>query len=188
MIRAEPSCGRPRNTRPSRSAQGFTLIEQVVAAAILAVATLGALQYQYFAAGQARIARVQSAAARAAHLLIEDWKSTAGSSEYDPAQLGMGFSAGVAVPSGYTTPDGLGATLDDAVYAGTFSEVPALVMLKYLDVAEDTLAKTTLRQLAVIVRFGQVGSGGSLAATDSKFAQLPPITLVTYVRLDATDG
>lgn len=176
------------NLRQSRRAQGFTLIEQVVAAVILAVATLGALQYQCFAAGQGRIARVQSAAARAAHLLIEDWKSTAGSPEYDPSTLGLGFSAGVAAPSGFTTPSGLGATLNDAVYGATFCDVPALVMLKYLDVAEDSLARITLRQLAVIVRFGQVGAGGTITVAESKFADLPPITLVTYVRLDATDG
>jgi prepilin-type N-terminal cleavage/methylation domain-containing protein len=188
MIRVESSPGRRKHTRQSRCVQGFTLIEQVVAAVILAVATLGALQYQYFAAGQGRIARVQIAAARAAHLLIEDWKSTAGSTDYSPSGLGMGFSSGVAVPSGYTTAGGLGATLNNVVYGATFCGVPALVMLKYLDVAEDALAKTTLRQLAVIVRFGQVGAGGSITVAESKFAQLPPITLVTYVRLDATDG
>jgi prepilin-type N-terminal cleavage/methylation domain-containing protein len=174
--------------RQSWRAQGFTLIEQVVAAVILAVATLGSLQYQYFAAGQGRIARVQTAAARAAHLLIEDWKSTAGSAEYDPSGLGIGFATGVAAPAGYATPGGLGTTLNDVVYGATFCDVPALVMLKYLNVAEDPLAKTTLRQLAVIVRFGQVGSGGGISVAESQFAQLPPITLVTYVRLDATDG
>ncbi|MEN6333069.1 MAG: prepilin-type N-terminal cleavage/methylation domain-containing protein [Phycisphaerales bacterium] len=188
MTRVEPSAGPLRNRQQSRRAQGFTLVEQVVAAVILAVAALGALQYQYFAAGQGRIGRVQSAAARAAHLLIEDWKSTAGATDYDPSGLGMGFSSGIAVPSGYATPSGLGATLNNAVYSATFCDVPALVMLKYLDVQQDTLAKTTLRQIAVIVRFGQVGSGGGMTVAEAKFAQLPPITLVTYVRLDATDG
>lgn len=187
MSRAESSSGGLRILRLDRLARGFTLIEQMVAAVILAVATLGVLQYQYFAAGQARIAHVQIAAAHAAHLLIEDWKSTAGSDEYDPSELGMGFSAGIAVPSGFGAPSGLGTTLNDAVYSIAFCDVPALVMLKYMDVAEDTQAKTTLRQIAVIIRFGQVSSG-RISVPETRFAEMPPITLVTYVRLDATDG
>jgi len=187
MTRAEPFPGRRNTLRRRRRARGFTLIEQAVAAVVLAVAALGVLQYQYFAAGQGRIARVQMAAARAAHLLIEDWKSTAGSDEYDPSELGMGFSAGCAAPSGFTVPGGLGATLNDSVYGAVFCDVPALVMLKYLDVAQDTQARITLRQIAVIVRFGQVSSDPS-SVPETRFAEMPPITLVTYVRLDATDG
>jgi len=170
-----------------RFARGFSLVEQIVTAVILAIAALGALQYEYFAAAHARIARVQMAAARAAQLLIEDWKSTAGSDEYDPSALGLGFSHAGAAPSGFTTAAGLGATLNDAVYGITLCDMPVLAMLKYLDVAHDTVARTTLRQLAVVVRYGQSEAGG-VTVPESRFADLPPIILVTYVRLDATDG
>jgi len=174
--------------RSNRRVPSFTLIEQMVAAAILAVATLGALEYQYYAAGMGRIARGQVAAARAAHLLLADWKSTGGSLEYDPFHLGVGFSGGSGVPAGFTTPAGLGTTLNSAVYGITLDNLPMLTMLKYLDVAQDTQAKTTLRQLAVIVRFVQVEEGGCMSTPESRFAGLPPITLVTYVRLDGSDG
>ncbi len=181
------STGGHKGTRTIRFGAGFTLVEQVVAAAILTIAALGALQYEYFAAGHARIAQVQTAAARVAQLLIEDWKSTAGSVEYDPSALGLGFSNAGSAPADFTTAGGLGGTLNDAVYSITLCDMPLLVMLKYADVDQDTVAQTTLRQLAVVVRYGQAGSGG-ITAPDPKFDDLTPIILVTYVRLDATDG
>jgi prepilin-type N-terminal cleavage/methylation domain-containing protein len=171
-----------------RRAPGFTLIEQMVAAAILTVATLGALEYQYYATAMGRIASGQIAAARIAHLLLVDWKSTGGSLEYDPSSLGLGFSGGRAVPTGFTTPTGLGTTLNSAVYGMTLDNLPMLALLKYLDVDQDAQAKTTLRQLAVVVRFAQIDQGGTMSTPESRFAGLPPITLVTYVRLDGSDG
>lgn len=170
-----------------RFTRGFTLIEQVIAAVVLAIAALGALQYEYFAAGHARIARVQTAAARAAQLLIEDWKSTGGSDQYDPSALGLGFTHAGAAPTDFTTATGLGATLNGAAYSVTMCDMPILVALLYVDVEQDTVAKTTLRQIAVVARYGQAGSGG-ITTPDPKFADLPPMILVTYVRLDATDG
>jgi prepilin-type N-terminal cleavage/methylation domain-containing protein len=167
---------------------GFTLIEQMVAAAILAIATLGILQYQYGTVAAGRIATGQTAAARIAHLLLEDWKSTGGSLQYNPHNLGLGFSAGTTVPAGFTTPAGLGTTLNNSVYGITASNLPMLALLKYLDVDHDDQAKTTLRQLAVVVRFAQTDQNGGLSVSESRFAGLPPITLVTYVRLDASDG
>jgi prepilin-type N-terminal cleavage/methylation domain-containing protein len=173
-----------------RRAPGFTLIEQLVAAAILTVATLGALKYQYHAAAMGRIASGQVAAAHAAHLLLEDWKSTGGSVTYDPSSLGLGFSAGNTVPAGFTTPAGLGTTLNGAVYAVTLENLPMLALLKYLDVDQDAQAKITLRQLAVVVQFAQIDQhqSGGMSTPESRFAGLPLITLVTYVRLDGADG
>lgn len=160
----------------------------MVAAAILAVATLGALEYQYYATAMGRIASGQIAAGRIAHLLLVDWKSTGGSLEYDPATLGLGFAAGRAIPSGFTTPAGLGTALNSAVYGITLDDLPLLAMLKYQDVDQDTQADTTLRQLAVIVRFGQVDQGGGMSTPESRFAGLAPVVLATYVRLDGSDG
>jgi hypothetical protein len=158
-----------------------------VAAVILSVTALGAFEYQYYAAAQGRIAGGQIAAARAAHLLLEDWKSTGGSTAYDPSSLSLGFSAGCAVPAGFTTPTGLGTTLNNAVYGITLDNLPMLAMLKYVDVDQDTQAKTTLRQLAVVVRFAQIDQGG-MSVPESRFAGLSPVTLVTYVRLDGSNG
>ncbi|MBM4028472.1 MAG: prepilin-type N-terminal cleavage/methylation domain-containing protein [Planctomycetes bacterium] len=171
-----------------RKYEGFTLIEQMVAAAVLAVATLGTLGYQYHAATMGRIARGQIGAARAAHLLLVDWKSTGGSKEYDPAGLGLGFSERGAVPAGFTTPAGLGTTLNDMVYGITLDGLPMLAALKYQDVDKDTQTQTTLRQLAVILRFAQVNPDGSMSTPESRFVDLPPVTMVTYVRLDGSDG
>jgi type II secretory pathway pseudopilin PulG len=186
-MKAGSSTDGQKRKRIVRRARGFTLIEQVVAGVVLAIAALGALQYEFFAAGQARIARVQTAAARAAQLLIEDWKSTGGSDQYDPSTLGLGFSHAGAAPTDFTTATGLGATLNGAAYSATVCDMPILVALLYVDVEQDSVAKTTLRQLAVVARYGQAGSGG-VSVPDPRFAELPPIILVTYVRLDATDG
>lgn len=187
-IRAAAASSNHKSKIIDRKYEGFTLVEQMVAAAVLAVATLGTLGYQYHAAAMGRIARGQIAAARAAHLLLVDWKSTGGSTEYDPANLGLGFSESGTVPAGFTTPAGLGTTLNGTVYGITLDNLPMLALLKYLDVDEDAQAKTTLRQLAVIIRFAQVNPGGGLSTPESRFAGLPPVTMVTYVRLDGSDG
>ncbi|HSV99450.1 MAG TPA: prepilin-type N-terminal cleavage/methylation domain-containing protein [Sedimentisphaerales bacterium] len=171
----------------TRIARGFTLIEQVVAAAILTIAALGALHYEYFAAGQARIARVQTDAARAAQLLIEDWKSTGGSDEYDPASLGLGFANAGQAPGDFATADGMGSALNGSIYSITLCDMPVLILLAYRDVDQDTVANIVLRQLAVIVRYGQSRSGG-ITVPEPRFADLPAMTFVTYVRRDATDG
>ncbi len=165
-------------------ASGLTLIEVMVAAVILVVAALGALRCQYYAAGHGRIARAQIAAARTAQLLIEDWKSTGGSTEYDPSILGLGFSEPLTIPNGFTTPEGLGTPLNDAVHSITLDGTPMLVMLKYLDVLEDGQATAALRQLAVVVRFAE----GDEENPDDRLLGMSPVTLVTYVRLDGSDG
>ena len=165
-------------------ASGLTLVEVMVATVILVVAALGALRCQYYAAGHGRIARAQIAAARTAQLLIEDWKSTGGSTEYDPSNLQLGFSEPLAIPDDFSTPDGLGTALNEAVHSFTLDGTPMLAMLKYLDVNEDGQATAVLRQLAVVVRFAEAVGEGS----DDRLADMSPVTLVTYVRLDGSDG
>lgn len=164
-------------------ARGMTLAEVMVATVVLMVAALGSLRCQYYATGHGRTARAQIAAARVAQLLIEDWKSTGGSTEYDPFALGLGFSSARAIPDGFTTAAGLGAVLNDGVYAISIDGTPMLIMLKYLDVNEDGLAAAALRQLAVIVRFVEGGDTG-----DDRLVDMDPMTLVTYVRLDGSSG
>jgi hypothetical protein len=167
---------------------GLTLIEAVVAMVLLAIIVLGALGYQYYAALHARIARAQIVATRTAQLLLEDWKSTGGSTEYDPSMLGLGFSAKLAVPAHWSNGEGGGAgtPLHDGVYAITVDELPMLVMLSWLDVAEDAQAQVKLRQLTVIVNFGT--QAALQAGSDVWPANLAPIILTTYVRLDESGG
>ncbi len=146
--------------KQARFAAAVTLVEVMVAAAIMGVATIGALSYQYHAAGHSKIARAQMCGTRTAQLLLEDWMSTGGSKEYDPAALELGFSSG------------------SGAYAVTVDDVPMLVELNWRDVDNDAEANMTLRELSVAVEFG----------TGSGLEQIRPVVLTTYVRTDASGG
>ncbi len=180
-----PPLGSGACVRRNRSASGVTLVEVAVASVVLVVTALGALRYQYYAVTQSQIAQAQIAATHTAHLLLEDWKSTGGSADYNPTSLGLGFSPPQGVPAGFTTIAGLGSALHDAVYTLRQDDIPLMVMLKYLDVGQNDQAEATLRQLAVIVRFEAPGGDNDV---DDRMIDLPPVILVTYVRLDATNG
>jgi len=171
-------------------AAAFTLAEVMVAMAILVIASLGALSYQYLAAKHARIARAQIAGTRTAQLLLEDWKSTGGSEEYDPAALGLGFSDRLQIPGYFSQGEGggLGSPLHDRVYEVTVENFPMVVMLKWKDVNYDIVAQTTLRQLAVMVEFGEVTGTGNLKHTSGWSEGIPRVVLTTYVRRDASSG
>ncbi|HSV27165.1 MAG TPA: hypothetical protein VLH60_04660 [Sedimentisphaerales bacterium] len=69
------------------------MIETAIALAVISVATAGSLAYQYHAARHIRIAHAELAATRIGQLLVEDWKSRGGESNYDPVALNIGFSA-----------------------------------------------------------------------------------------------
>ena len=179
--------GLPSDSCRGRRAAGVTLVEVMIASVILVIMGLGTLRCQYHAAVQGRIARAQLAASRVAQLLLEDWKSTGGSTEYDPARLGLGFSGAQSIPSGFTTAEGLGSALNDAVYAIKLDGIPVLVMLKYLDAIKDSETGAILRQLAVVIRFDVEYVGGSKDG-DRRLADMAPINLVTYTRVDAAGG
>ena len=161
-------------------AAAVTLIEIMVAMTILTIAALGALSYQYHAAGHVRIARAQSAATHVAQLLLEDWKSTGGSEEYAPDTLAVGFSSPLPIPAKWTNVKAmvLANPLNDAVYAVTIDDLPMLAMLSWEDVAYDTTAGVKLRQLGVTVNFGVV----------NQLEEILPVALTTYVRDDASGG
>ncbi len=67
-----------------KSAGGFTLVEVMIAAAILSVAVIGASGYRYYAAIDAQRAARHTAAARLGLLLCESWRGTRGSLTYNP--------------------------------------------------------------------------------------------------------
>lgn len=176
---------------------GFSLVEVMLTMAILAIAAVGALGYQYYAAKHARIAQSQITATRTAQLLLEDWKSTGGSEDYDPTALGLGFSSILSVPA---TEVSSGVPLGSTVYAITVNDVPMLITLTWKDIANDSIAEVTLRQLTITVIGGQqakVSEGISLGELISgrltsnsamSTGLIAPITLTTYVRLDAASG
>ena len=168
------------NAKRPKFAAAVTLVEVMVAMAILTIAALGALSYQYHAAGHARIARAQSAATHVAQLLLEDWKSTGGSEKYDPSILALGFSSPLPIPAKWPNVKAmvLAKPLNSAVYAISVDDLPMLVMLSWEDVAYDTTAGLKLRQLGVTVKFGVV----------SQLENIPPVALTTYVRDDASGG
>jgi prepilin-type N-terminal cleavage/methylation domain-containing protein len=157
-----------------RFPSAFTLVEVMVAVVVLTIAAIGALGYQYYAAKQAYLGSAETIAARTALLLLDDWRSTGGRTNYSPTILGLGFSLESSTPP------------NEAVYAVTVSDLPMLVQLTWENVDSDSSAEITLRQLTVAVSWapeegedvfdGEAGAGSSLAR------------FVTYVRSDASGG
>lgn len=156
-----------RRERVHSSSFGFSLVEVMVAMTIMVIAALGALGYQYYAVQHSKIAEAQIAATRTAQLLLEDWKSTGGSTDYDPTTLGLGFSS---------------ADEDDFDYTVIIDELPMYIALSHNDVAHDSAAGITLRKIVVKVRWRKDFGEGQVEDDD------PLLVMTTYVRLDAAGG
>jgi hypothetical protein len=171
-------------------ASALILIEAMIAMAVLAIAALGVLSHQYHAAAHARIARAQITGTRTAQLLLEDWKSTGGSEEYDVTTLGLGFSSRLPIPSLWSQGrgQGLGSPLHNSAHPVIVDDLPMLVVLRWQDVAHDTITEVKLRQLTVIVRFGETDDKGNLTFSENYMENIPPIILTTYARVDASSG
>jgi len=170
-------------------AAAVTLTEVMVATAVLVIATIGALSYQYHAARDAQIARAHIAATRTAQLLLEDWMSTGGSKEYDPSTLGLGFSSAIPIPSHFSQSQGggLGTPIDNTVHSITVDDVPMLVMLTSRDIAQDAQAQVILRQLGVIVEFLEA-TEETKTIKQLQLENIETVTLTTYVRVCASSG
>ena len=152
--------------RPTKSARAITLVEVMLSTVILGIAAVGALSFEYHAAGHAKTARAQICGTHIARLLLEDWMSTGGAIDYDPTELDLGFSE------------------DGDVYAITVDAVPMSAELAWNDVGYDATAEVTLRRLKVTVGFG----GTSKSANANKLNKVRPVILTTYVRTDASGG
>ncbi len=172
--------------RRRRFASAVTLLEVMVAMAILVFSSVGALSYQYYAARDASIADAQITATRIAMLLLEDWKSTGGSQDYNPATLNLGFSSTLQVPAHFSQGkgQGLGSPLHDGVYAIMIGDVPVMIMLTWTDIAEDDVSGIVLRKLDATVTFDSAWQGKS----QKKLESLNPIILTSYVRVDEAGG
>lgn len=166
----------------------FTLIEAMTAIAVLSIIAVGSLNFQYFAARDSKLSKSQITATRTAQLLLEDWMSTGGSDDYNPAYLGLGFSSVNSSPPDLTKYSSLGNRLRDTLYVVNVDDVQMLVMLISKDVAYDAAAKIKLRQLSVYVSFGIVFSDNNNTIEKAESDTFKPVILTTYVRVDAGGG
>ena len=174
--------------RPGFTA-GLTLVEVMVAVAILAIAALGASAFRYHAALAARTADLQTTAARTALLLCESWRGASDPNAFDPTQLATGSSdsalaietitiykgvtmlayegvtmpayEGVAVPADFTPLGIYGITIDGVNYHAALS---------WKDISPG------LRALNVIVAWNQRGSSSDIYELLNK-----SFKLTTYV-------
>jgi len=153
--------------KSKQNSHGLTLIEVVIALAVMAAATFGSLVYEYHATRHARIAAAEIAAKNIAHLLVDDWKSTGGVETYDPVSLNLGISS--------TTEDGYD-------YTTTADGIYLFVNLSYQDIDSDAETGTTLREIQVRVRWRNDFGPGSITN------DAPSIVLTTYVRRDQSNG
>jgi hypothetical protein len=172
----------PLAVRRARFAAAASLAEVMVSVVVVTIVALGGLSYQYHAARHARIARAQITATRTAQLLLEDWKSTGGSSEYDPAALGIGISfTGVSIGSyDWDT------TLGGGAYSMEIDGLPMVVMLGFRDVESDDDAQVKLRQLTVVIESGEIST--KTGEFTSASGLVAPVVMTTYARADASNG
>jgi len=145
---------------------GVSLIEVLVAVAIIAVASVGALSYQYHAAQRTQLAKAELTATRTCRLLLEDWKSNGGDEDYDPSDLELGFAA----------------TGQANVYKSDISNLPMYISLDWQDIDEDVEAGVTLRRIDVTIRWRQDRRDDTIRTNDPAFA------MNTYVRRDQSGG
>jgi prepilin-type N-terminal cleavage/methylation domain-containing protein len=148
----------------SGTRNGFSLIEVMLAVSLTCVIALGTLGYQYLNIKHSRATDAQFMASRIAQLLIEDWKSTSGDTDYDPESLRLGFAAPEAGEYGS--------------YIITLGNIPFFIDIQSSDVDSDAAAGVTLRQIAVTVKWRSDYARGAIRSYD------PMLTFTTYVRRD----
>jgi prepilin-type N-terminal cleavage/methylation domain-containing protein len=152
----------------SRVSKAFTLVEVMIVIVIVSVMALGSLNYQYYAVKQTQIARAQMVATRITQMLLEDWKSTGGSSTYDPTALGIGFTGTYSA----ITPGGASVT-----YHITQDSVPLTIALSSANVVEGATTLPLL-QLTVTVKWRKDFGTGTIGGSD------PSLQYTTYVKTD----
>jgi len=149
--------------------RGLSIVEVMIAMAIVIIVALGTLSFQYHGVKHSRSSEAQIAAARLGQLILEDWKSTGGASDYNPIDLGLGF----VVP---TSPE-----------TGTYKIVLDYQTF-YLQLSQelvgiannpDPVAGITLQQLSVTVSWRKDFGSGAISAND------PTLTFTTFVRRDS---
>jgi prepilin-type N-terminal cleavage/methylation domain-containing protein len=154
------------HTNPYSRHRGVTLIELVVVLLILAIVSVGSINYQYFGTRLAQRADAEITAARTARLILDNWKKKGGDENFNPEDLDMGFQQ----------PDG------ETYYLVTVNELPLTVTLAWEDVEVDADAGVGLRQLQITIQWRLDYQEGEVSDTD------PSYIITTYVRRDESEG
>lgn len=117
--------------------RGLTLVEVMVAAAAVLVIVVGAMNFQYYCALDARKADVRATASRLGLLLLEGWNTQGGIETYNPIadfgqpplnDFGLGGNPGIP---------GLANMLGDECYRIKVNGAYYFVKLSYQDIADD---------------------------------------------------
>ena len=151
---------------PCNRSRGVTLLELVIVILILSIVSVGAVGYQYFGTRMAIRADAEITAARTARLVLDNWKKTGGSENFDLEDLNMGFTQ----------------IEDESRYQVTINQLPLTVSLAWQDVETDAFAGVGLRQLEVTIQWRQDYQEGEVSDTD------PTYVMTTYVRRDESEG
>jgi prepilin-type N-terminal cleavage/methylation domain-containing protein len=147
--------------RKASQCRGFSLIEVMLSMAIVIIVALGTLSFQYQGVKHSRAAEAQIAAARIGQLLLEDWKSSGGDTDYDPNALGLGFT--------YVSANNYTISLDYQTFH---------ILMARQVISTDAVAGVTLLQLSITVSWRRDFGTGTVSSTD------PSLVFTTYVRCD----
>ena len=102
-----------------RATYGVTLIETMVAVAIILVAVTGAMSYQYYTVMDARKADLHMEAARLGLTFLEGWKGAGCTTDFDPqTDFANGQSAEFTAALGVWAMVFLGISIIGAVVLG----------------------------------------------------------------------
>jgi hypothetical protein len=146
----------------------MSLMQIMLATAILAIAVVGASGYRYYAALDARRASARVTAARIALMLCETWRGQDGSDSFAPASCFssselISDAAGPSAPVDYTALGSCSVSLNGFTYYVTCS---------WRDVNSD------LRAMNVLIWWPSAGAAASsVAACDQSFS------LTTYANI-----
>jgi prepilin-type N-terminal cleavage/methylation domain-containing protein len=147
--------------------RGFSLIEVMLAMAMVIIVALGTMSFQYQGVKHSRASEAQIAATRIGQLLLEDWKSQGGDSDYDPNAMGLGFT--------FVSANNYTITLDYQTFHILLAQQLATVTSGS---NPDTVAGVTLQQLSITVTWRKDFGTGAVSGTD------PSLVFTTFVRRD----
>jgi prepilin-type N-terminal cleavage/methylation domain-containing protein len=141
MFGAISALGREMAAKISKSPfrSGLSLVETMVALAILSVGVIAATNYRYYAALDARRAAMYTAAAGIGQMLCESWRGVEGDETYDPAtyfgsNLEITPSTGPDKPEGFTLLGSYTVQLNGVSYYVTMSWKKIYTGLRALNV------------------------------------------------------
>lgn len=159
----------------NKSKAGFTLVEIMIAVVILLVAVVGASGYRYYAALDARKARMHITAARIGLLLCESWRGLKGSETYDPVvHLVSDLKISESTTFSFSTTDPVtsSAAADGFNLLGAYEIVSDDEGLTYYAILSWKDAGTDLKLLNVIIAWPHINPEGISASEAYKLFKL----------------